>query len=569
MKKQQERRSGRKWRVALVAAALGLALAGCSASAASSHEHEWEAATCETPRVCKTCGETDGEPLGHTWQEATCLAPKTCTVCGKTEGRKSEDHVWGEATCTEREKCVLCGRENLHSEPLGHDWIAPTLEAPYTCARCGEQQGEPLQLSSFNRGRYNKWKENPTKEQYVGMSGYVAVTHCSYVYSTKDNPYENKVACKAIKAAGYATDPGYPQKLIGLIEKYGLTVYDGKAEQEDKTSMNISITKKTSTHNTTAAAGRAIRYIVVHYTAGVTSKPGSAAGTASYFGSTSKQVSADFIVDDGGAVQYNGDIRNRYTWHCGGGKYNTKGGAYYGKATNRNTIGIEVCSTNDTGKMTVANDSHWRFTDKVVSNLVELVKYLMAEYGIDAAHVIRHYDVNGKPCPGIIGWNEDTGSAAKWAAFKARLGAATPGGQTGGSTNTGTATGNTALTYKVGDIVQFAGGKHYANSQATSGTTVKPGQAKVTAVAPAGKHPYHIVHTDSASTVYGWVDAAAITGKASATPAAKTYTAKAGDSLWRIAAQQLGNGARYKEIKTMNGLKNNTIHAGQVLKLPN
>ena len=333
--------------------------------------------------------------------------------------------------------------------------------------------------------------------------------------------------------------------------------------------MNISITKKTSTHNTTAAAGRAIRYIVVHYTAGVTSKPGSAAGTASYFGSTSKQVSADFIVDDGGAVQYNGDIRNRYTWHCGGGKYNTKGGAYYGKATNRNTIGIEVCSTNDTSKMTVANDSHWRFTDKVVSNLVELVKYLMAEYGIDAAHVIRHYDVNGKPCPGIIGWNEDTGSAAKWAAFKARLGAATPGGHTGGSTNTGTATGNTALTYKVGDIVQFAGGKHYANSQATSGTTVKPGQAKVTAVAPAGKHPYHIVHTDSASTVYGWVDAAAITGKASATPAAKTYTVKAGDSLWRIAAQQLGNGARYKEIKTMNGLKNNTIHAGQVLKLPN
>ena len=46
-------------------------------------------------------------------------------------------------------------------------------------------------------------------------------------------------------------------------------------------------------------------------------------------------------------------------------------------------------------------------------------------------------------------------------------------------------------------------------------------------------------------------------------------TVKAGDSLWRIAAQQLGNGARYKEIKTMNGLKNNTIHAGQVLKLPN
>lgn len=230
MKKQQERRSGRKWRVALVAAALGLALAGCSASAASSHEHKWEAATCETPRVCKTCGETDGEPLGHTWQEATCLAPKTCTVCGKTEGRKSEDHVWGEATCTEREKCVLCGRENLHSEPLGHDWIAPTLEAPYTCARCGEQQGEPLQLSSFNRGRYNKWKENPTKEQYVGMSGYVAVTHCSYVYSTKDNPYENNIEttildkdCSPAAVLGFAMIEGKKFKTslsVPTIYKY-------------------------------------------------------------------------------------------------------------------------------------------------------------------------------------------------------------------------------------------------------------------------------------------------------------------------------------------------------------
>ena len=230
---------------------------------------------------------------------------------------------------------------------------------------------------------YDSWAES--------VADHSAFLLANKRYAAVVGERDYKVACKAIKAAGYATDPGYPQKLIGLIEKYGLTVYDGKAEQEDKTSMNISITKKTSTHNTTAAAGRAIRYIVVHYTAGVTSKPGSAAGTASYFGSTSKQVSADFIVDDGGAVQYNGDIRNRYTWHCGGGKYNTKGGAYYGKATNRNTIGIEVCSTNDTGKMTVANDSHWRFTDKVVSNLVELVKYLMAEYGIDAAHVIRHY----------------------------------------------------------------------------------------------------------------------------------------------------------------------------------
>jgi LysM repeat protein len=49
----------------------------------------------------------------------------------------------------------------------------------------------------------------------------------------------------------------------------------------------------------------------------------------------------------------------------------------------------------------------------------------------------------------------------------------------------------------------------------------------------------------------------------------RTYTVKKGDSLWTIAARQLGNGSRYKEIKTLNGLKSDMIYAGQVLKLPN
>ena len=48
----------------------------------------------------------------------------------------------------------------------------------------------------------------------------------------------------------------------------------------------------------------------------------------------------------------------------------------------------------------------------------------------------------------------------------------------------------------------------------------------------------------------------------------RTYTVKAGDSLWAIAAAQLGDGARYNEIKTLNGLTSNTIHPGQTLTLP-
>ena len=67
------------------------------------------------------------------------------------------------------------------------------------------------------------------------------------------------------------------------------------------------------------------------------------------------------------------------------------------------------------------------------------------------------------------------------------------------------------------------------------------------------------------STVYGWVNEADIGPTAAS---AKTYTVQKGDSLWAIAAKQLGSGSRYKEIKTLNGLTSDTIYAGQILKLP-
>lgn len=185
--------------------------------------------------------------------------------------------------------------------------------------------------------------------------------------------------------------------------------------------MGIKITQKTSTHNTTASKGRSIKYLVMHYTAGTTSKAGSAENTASYFATTENEASADFIVDDGTIVQYNPDIENRYCWHCGGSKYNNKGGSLYGVAKNANSIGIEVCSTNSTGKVTNANDANWSYTDAVLEKATELIRYLMEKYNIDASHVIRHYDVNGKPCPGIIGWNADSGDESKWTAFKKRL----------------------------------------------------------------------------------------------------------------------------------------------------
>lgn len=47
-----------------------------------------------------------------------------------------------------------------------------------------------------------------------------------------------------------------------------------------------------------------------------------------------------------------------------------------------------------------------------------------------------------------------------------------------------------------------------------------------------------------------------------------TYTVKAGDSLWKIAKEQLGAGVRYKEIVQANGMTKAVIYPGDMLIIP-
>ena len=52
-------------------------------------------------------------------------------------------------------------------------------------------------------------------------------------------------------------------------------------------------------------------------------------------------------------------------------------------------------------------------------------------------------------------------------------------------------------------------------------------------------------------------------------PPQKTYTVKSGDTLYKIAQEQMGNGNLYKQIVAANGIPNeNLIHPGDVLVIP-
>ena len=69
----------------------------------------------------------------------------------------------------------------------------------------------------------------------------------------------------------------------------------------------------------------------------------------------------------------------------------------------------------------------------------------------------------------------------------------------------------TKKSYNVGDIVYFKGGTHYVSSwPGSKGYPAKAGKARIH-LGPNCKgngkaHPWSLIHIDSSSNVYGWVD---------------------------------------------------------------
>ncbi len=109
-----------------------LALTACGC------KHVWSEATCEAPKTCAECGETEGEALGHTWLDATCSAPKTCSVCAATEG-ETLAHTWEDATCQTAKTCSVCAQ--TEGEPLAHVLVMKELTGTTRtdcCTVCNE-----------------------------------------------------------------------------------------------------------------------------------------------------------------------------------------------------------------------------------------------------------------------------------------------------------------------------------------------------------------------------------------------------------------------------------------------
>ena len=121
-------------------------------------------------------------------------------------------------------------------------------------------------------------------------------------------------------------------------------------------------------------------------------------------------------------------------------------------------------------------------------------------------------------------------------------------------------------TIKAGDLVTITGSTYY-NGKTIPGWVKKlrwyvvevSGDRAVINKDESGK--YAIMSAVKTSSL-------AVAGAATA-ETYRVHTVAHGDTLWAIAKKYLGNGNRYKEIVSLNGLTSNVIYSGMKLKIPN
>lgn len=352
-------------------------------------------------------------------------------------------------------------------------------------------------------------------------------------------------ACKAGVARVSKTAKGtkHPYHLI-KVSGGGSTVYgwvdeadikglheNNTTEETDKqtggTTMGYTnsslVTYKNITSNKTSPRTHAIDTITIHCIVGQwTAKQG-----CDYFASTTRQCSANYVVGKDGSIGLSVDEKDR-SW-CSSNA-----------ANDHRAITIEVAS----------DTTHpYAVTDAALNALIELVADICKRNGIkklvwstnktdrvnhnNGCNMTVHRDYANKACPGDYLYNKHGYIAEQ---VNAKLGVTTT---TTTPTTSTTQTTTSKLQFKEGDIVNFAGGKHYGSASATSGTDVKASKAKVTGTYESGKHPYHLraVNDKGAfiSGVYGWVDASTVsaiqTETTTTTNTATTTTISAGTKL--------------------------------------
>jgi Muramidase (flagellum-specific) len=302
-----------------------------------------------------------------------------------------------------------------------------------------------------------------------------------------------KTACRAVKAAGYATDPGYAEKLISLIEQYGLAKYDTASLTPSETNGTASKTAEQQLRE--KAVNTAIGFYGLRESDGshkaiidaYNAAPPLARG---YKMSYTDAWCACFVS----VVAIKASLLDIMPKEVGCGKmielYQKIGrwqenDAYIPKSGDIIFYDWQDSGTGDN----VGAPDHVGIVVSVSGGTIKVI-----EGNISNAVGYRNIAVNGKMIRGF-----GLPDYAKLAS---------------GTSSTATAPTQKPIkapqSVKVGDVVQFTGGAVYTSANATKATTTRNASCCKVTQTYNGAHPYHLISTDGKG-VYGWVDADNIT----------------------------------------------------------
>ncbi len=259
---------------------------------------------------------------------------------------------------------------------------------------------------------YGSWEESVADHSAFLL----AATRYAAVVGERDY----KTACKAIKAAGYATAPDYAEKLVALIEKYNLHEYDIAEGKEQPTMSNSSLVDYTCiSPNRNSPRNDKIKKITIHHMAGNL----SVETCGGLFAKASRQASSNYSVGTDGRVGMYVEEKDR-SW-CSSSPEN-----------DHQAVTIEVA--NDGGA------PNWHVSDTAIAKLIELCVDICRRNGIaqlnftgdKTGNLTMHKYFAATACPGPYLESKFPYIAAE---VNKRLGAAT-GGQEGDTTDTSTDT---------------------------------------------------------------------------------------------------------------------------------
>ena len=236
-------------------------------------------------------------------------------------------------------------------------------------------------------------------------------------------------------------------------------------------------------------------------------------------------------------------------------------------------------SANDQRAVTIecASDTTepYAFKDVVYNRLVELCTDICKRNGKtkllwlgDKTKTLNYAPASDEMVLTVHRWFANKSCPGNW--MYARMGdlASKVTAALGGSAESATPTEQeeSTATIKVGNLVTITGSTYY-NGKTIPGWVKKlrwyvveiSGDRAVINKDESGKYAIMSAVKTSALAVAG----------AATAETYRVHTVVHGDTLWAIAKKYLGNGSRYKEIVSLNGLTSNVIYSGMKLKIPN